>query len=91
MLATAVDIIEDAATNKILVETQFKRFVDLGAKQGRSKKVKTTNPSVDEDIVDLFSMPPLPSPTHITQEDITQPLSIIPVDICKIAMKKTLK
>ena len=44
LLATAIDIIEDAAANKILVETQFKWFIDSRVKQGRSKKVKTTNP-----------------------------------------------
>ena len=66
MLATAIDIIEDATTNKVSIETQFKWFVDVGAKQGRPKKVKTTTTSVDENIVDLFSTPPLPSLTHIT-------------------------
>ena len=35
LLATTVDIIEDAKTNKISVETQFKRFFDAGVKQGR--------------------------------------------------------
>ena len=38
LLATAVDIIKDVAANKISVETQFKRFVDVGAKQGRPKR-----------------------------------------------------
>ena len=65
LLATAVDIIKDVAANKISVETQFKRFVDAGAKQGRSKKVKSTNPSVNENIVDLVSTPtPVPNPDH---------------------------
>ena len=63
MLATAVDIIEDVAANKISFETHFKWFVNAGAKQGRTKKVKTTNPVVDENIVDLVSTPPPPSPT----------------------------
>ena len=66
LLATAVDIIEDAAANKILVETQFKRFVDAREKQGRPKKVKNATTSVDENIVDLVSTPPPPSPTQIT-------------------------
>ena len=91
LLATIVDIIEYAAVNKITVETQFKRFVDAGVKQGRPKKVKTTNPSVDENIVDLVSTPPLPSPTQITQEDIPQLTTFSPVDICKNAMSETLK
>ena len=65
-MATALNIIEDAAANKISVETQFKRFVDSGAKQGIMKKVKTTNPPVDEEIVDLVSNPPtpIPNPDH---------------------------
>ena len=61
LLAIVVNIIEDAVANKISVETQFKRFVDARAKQGRSKKVKTSNPVVDENIVDLVSTPPPPS------------------------------
>ena len=31
LLATTIDIIEDAVANKVLVETQFKRFVEPGA------------------------------------------------------------
>ena len=84
-------MIEYATTNKISVETQFKRFVDAGAKQGRSKKVKNATTSVDENIVDLVSTPPPPSPTQITQEDTPQLPTISPVDICKKAMPKTLK
>ena len=34
LFATTVDIIEDATTNKVLVETQFRRFVKAGEKQG---------------------------------------------------------
>ena len=90
-MAIAVDIIEDATTNKILVETQFKWFVDVGAKQGRPKKVKTATTSVDENIVDLVSTPPPPSPTQITEEYTPQIPTIIPVDICKNAMPETLK
>ena len=56
ILATIVDIIEETAANKISVETQFKRFVDAKAKQGRPKKVKTTTLLVDENIVDLECM-----------------------------------
>ena len=90
-MATTVDIIADATTNKVLVETQLKRFIDAGAKQRRPKKVKTATTSVDENIVDLVSTPPLPSPTQITQEDIPQSLTSSPVDICKNAMLETLK
>ena len=32
--ATALDIIEDATTNKVPVETQFQNFVDAGAQAG---------------------------------------------------------
>ena len=63
LLDATADIIEDATTNKVLVETQFKRFVDAGSKQGRLKKVKTTTISVDENIVDLVSTPLPPYPT----------------------------
>ena len=34
LLATDVDIIEDVVANKVLVETQFKIFVEAGALQG---------------------------------------------------------
>ena len=88
---TALDIIEYAAVNKISIETQFKRFINSGAKQGRPKKVKNTNPSIDEIIVDLVSTPPLPSPTHITQEYIPHQTTINPVDIYKNAMSEKLK
>ena len=67
LLVIALDIIEDATTNKVLVETQFKQFVNARAKQGRPKKVKTATTLVDENIVDLDSTPPPPSPTQITQ------------------------
>ena len=66
LLDTTVKILEDTTTNKVSIETQFKRFVDVGAKQGRSKKVKTATTSVDENIVDLVSTPPPPSPTQNT-------------------------
>ena len=88
---TAVDIIEDATTNKVSVETQFKQFVEAGAKQGRPKKVKSTNTSTTENIVDLVSTPLPPSPTNTTQEDNPQIPTIIPIDICKNAMLETLK
>ena len=60
-------------------------------KQGRPKKVKTTNPPVNEEIIDLVFTPPLPSATQITHEDIPQPLTISPIDIYKNAMLETLK
>ena len=63
LLATAVDIIEDETENKCSVETQFKGFIDAGAKQQRPKKVKIVATSVDEKIIDLVSTPPPPSPT----------------------------
>ena len=68
LLATVVDIIEDTVANKVLVKTQFKIFVKVRALQGWPKKVKSTNTSTAENIVDLVSTPPPPSPTQITQE-----------------------
>ena len=41
LLVTAVDILKDASRNKVSIETQFKQFVESGAKQGRFKKVRT--------------------------------------------------
>ena len=38
--ATALDIIEDAATNKVPVETQFQCFVEVGSQEGRPKKAE---------------------------------------------------
>ena len=90
-METVINIIEDATTNKVLVETQFRRFVKAGAKQGRSKKVKSTNTSTTGNIVDLVSTPPPPYPTQITQEYNPQVPTISPVNICKNAMPKTLK
>ena len=66
LLATTVDIVEDANANKIPVETQFQRFLAAGAPEGRPKKAKIT--STPEDIVDLVSTPPPPSPTKIVEE-----------------------
>ena len=44
-----------------------------------------------ENVVDLVSTPPPPSPTQITQEAIPELHSISLVDICKNAMPETLK
>ena len=87
----ACDIIEDAAANKIPVKTQFQRFLEAGAQQGRPKKKKSTNTSMVENVVDLMSTPPPLSPTKITQDLIPEPPSISPIDICKNAMSETLK
>ena len=38
LLATATDILEDAAINKVYIKTQFKHFVESWAKQGRIKR-----------------------------------------------------
>ena len=45
---------------------------------------------MDENIVDLVSTPPPPSPTQITQEDNPQIPTISLVDICKTAIPETL-
>ena len=75
----------------MLVETQFQRFVEAGAQQGRPKREKSTNTSTVENIVDLMSTPPPPSLTKITQELIPEQLSISPLDISKNAMSETVK
>ena len=67
LLDTAIDILEDAAANKVSVKTQFKWFFDLGAKQGCPKKVRIATPPVI-DPIDLTVDSPRPSPTIITQE-----------------------
>ena len=66
LAATALDIVEDARANKVTVETQFQRFVEAGAPEGRPKKAKTT--PLSEDVVDLVTTPPRPSPTKIVEE-----------------------
>ena len=91
LAAMAVDIIEDIVANKIPMEAQFQKFVEAGTQQGRSKKVKSTNTSTAENVVDLVSTPPSLSPTQITQEEIPKLPSISQVDICKNAMLETLK
>ena len=91
MAATTCDIIEDATANKVLVKTQFQRFVEARAQQGRPKKAKSTNTSMVENVVDLVSTPPPPSLTKIMQELIPEPPSISPIDICKNDMLETLK
>ena len=68
LLVTGLNIIEDATTNKFLVETQFRWFVDARAKQGQPKKVKTATTLVDDNIVALVSTPPPPYSTQITQK-----------------------
>ena len=91
LAAMAYDIIEYAAKNKVPVETKFQRFVEAGAQQGRPKKAKSTNTSIAENVVDLVSTPPPPSPTKITQDLILEPPSISPLNICKNSMSETLK
>ena len=72
LAATALDIIEDAAANKVSVETQFKKFVKEGAQKGQPKKAKSTNTSTTENVVDLVPTPPPSSLTKITEELIPQ-------------------
>ena len=80
LAATALDIIEDAAANKVPVETQFHKFVEARAQQGQPKKAKITHTSTPENVVDLVSTPPPPSPTKITKELVPEQLSISPLD-----------
>ena len=62
----AVDVVEDAYANKVLVEIQFQRYLDAGAPEGRPKKAKKA--LTPENVVDLVSTPPPPSPTTIVEE-----------------------
>ena len=66
LAAMALDLIEDAAENKVLIETQFQRFVEAGALEGQPKKSKTM--TTPEKVVDLVSTPPPPSLTKIVEE-----------------------
>ena len=91
LASIACDIIEDVAANKVSMETQFQIFVKAGAQQGRSKRAKSTNTSMVENVVDVMSTPPSPCPTKITQELIPGQPSISPLDICMNAMWETLK
>ena len=91
LAATTLDIIEDAAPKKVSVETQFQKFVEAGAQQGRLKKVKSTHTSTAKNVVDIVSTPPPPSPTKITEELIPEQLSISPLDLCKNAMSEAVK
>ena len=83
LVTMACDIIEYVVANKFLVETQFQRFVEVEAQQGRSKKAKSINTSTAENVFDLISTPPPLSPTKITQEAIPEHLSTSPINICK--------
>ena len=77
----AINIIEDASTNKLPVETQFQRFIEAGELQGQPKKAKITHMSMPENVVDLVSTPPPPSPTKITEELLPEQLSISQLDL----------
>ena len=65
LAAAAFDIIEDATTNKLPVETQFQWFLEAGALERQPKKAKKT--MMPEDIVDLVSTPPPPSLTSVVK------------------------
>ena len=67
MVATALNIIEYAATNKVPVETQFQKFAEAGAQPGRPKKAKSAHTLTTENVVDLMSTPLPPSPTKIIE------------------------
>ena len=76
--ATAIDIIEDVVANKVPVETQFQRFVEVGALPGQPKKAKITHMSTPKNVVDLVSTPPPPSPTKVTEDKIIEQQVITP-------------
>ena len=44
-----------------------------------------------ENVVDLVSMPPPPSPTKITKEQVLSPQLVIPLDLCKSVMSEEVK
>ena len=44
-----------------------------------------------ENVVDLVSTPPPPSPTKVTKELVLEQLSIIPLDLCKSVMSEAVK
>ena len=73
------------------VETQFQKFVEARAQQGRPKKEKITHTSMPENVVHPVSTPPPPSPTKITEELVLEHLSICPLDLYKSAMSKAVK
>ena len=66
LVAMAVDIVEDARANKVSVETQFQRYIEAGTPEARPKKSKTQQ--TPENVVDLMSTPPPPSPTPVVEE-----------------------
>ena len=89
--AMTIDIIEDAAANKVPVEAQFQRFIEARALPGQPKKAKITHTLTPENIVDLVLTPPPPSLTKVTEEQIPEPLSISQLDLCKSAMSEAIK
>ena len=86
-----IDIIEDAAANKVPVETQFQIFVEVGALLGQPNKAKITHMSTPENVIDLVSTPPPPSPTKVTEEQIPEQQLISPLNLCKSAMSEAVK
>ena len=44
-----------------------------------------------ENVVDLVSTPPPPSPTKITKEQVPAPQSVSPLDLCKCVMSEEVK
>ena len=77
----AIDIIEYVAANKVPMETQFQRFVEAGALLGRPKKSKITHTMTPKNVIDIVSMPPPPSSTKVTKEQIPEQNSISPLDL----------
>ena len=88
LAATALDIIEDAAANKVPVETQFQKFVEAGAQPGRPKKEKSTHTSIAKNVVDLVSTPPPPSPTKITEDIIPQHILVIRITYARMLCQR---
>ena len=77
---------EDVAQNKVSVKTQFKQFIESGAKQGRPKKVRVATPP---EISPIYLTPksPRPSPTR-KKPDSTIAISPIYKDIIPGTLKE---
>ena len=89
LVAAAVDVVEDAAANKVSVETQFQRYLDAGAPEGRPKKEKAT--PTPKNVVDLVSTPPPPSPTPVVEEQASIQQLVSPHNIYQRAILETVK
>ena len=73
------------------VETQFQIFVEAGALPGRPKKAKIAHMSTPENVIDLVSTPPPPSPTKVTEEQVLEQHLVSPLNLWKSTMSEAVK